>query len=392
MTTTIKLESHVLGSPNGSLEHDTSIKEIKGENLQSPSTPTGSKRKSPRKKTPVKRARAKDSDNEEDDSKDNSLEVDIEDLGPPTNWLQMYETLRHQRATGPLAPVDTMGCDSHTHSDAHTARFHTVVSLMLSAQCKDTQNALTMAHLKRTLPGGLTLRDIRTIDEADLADLIRPCGMHNRKAQYLKRAAELLHTEFKDDVPRTIEGLLRLPGVGPKMGYLILSSAWGIVDGIGVDTHVHRICNLLGWVKTTAPEQTRVALQAWLPRALWKEINHLMVGHGQTVCLPRGRRCDECALAGMGCPSVVAPSPARKRRVKLEAVKYEDEDEKTATDLRQDDAGIPAKMEIIEGVTEDQIDRDLRDIATEVSPYFAKQIEQDLAMVEDGRVKKMEQE
>ncbi|KMU87199.1 endonuclease III [Coccidioides immitis H538.4] len=84
------------------------------------------------------------------------------------------------------------------------------------------------------------------------------------------------------------------------MAYLCMSSAWGVDDGIGVDVHVHRITNLWGWVRTKTPEETRVLLEAWLPREKWREINWLLVGLGQTVCLPVGRRCWECALAGTG--------------------------------------------------------------------------------------------
>jgi len=86
------------------------------------------------------------------------------------------------------------------------------------------------------------------------------------------------------DIPSTIEGLVSLPGVGPKMAYLCMSAAWGRDEGIGVDVHVHRITNLWGWHKTKTPEETRITLEAWLPRDKWHDINHLLVGFGQTWC------------------------------------------------------------------------------------------------------------
>ena len=118
--------------------------------------------------------------------------------------------------------------------------------------------------------------------------------------RYIKATAEILRDKHAGDIPDTIEGLTSLPGVGPKMAYLCLSAAWDRTEGIGVDVHVHRITNLWGWHKTKSPEDTRHALQAWLPRDKWREINWLLVGFGQTVCLPAGRRCGDCDLGLSG--------------------------------------------------------------------------------------------
>ncbi|CCG83566.1 Endonuclease III-like protein, partial [Taphrina deformans PYCC 5710] len=219
------------------------------------------------------------------------IEDDIEDLSPPPNWQIQFEALREFRRNGPAAPVDTMGCDVHEHVDPKTRRLHCLISLMLSAQCKDEANALVMAAMKRTLPRGFTLEDLLEISQEDLALLIRPAGMHNNKSKFIKRVAIILRDEYEGDIPDTAEGMMALPGVGPKMAMLCMASAWNQVVGIGVDVHVHRISNLLGWVKTNAPEKTRAALETWLPKSYWREINHLMVGHGQMTCRPIGRRC-----------------------------------------------------------------------------------------------------
>jgi endonuclease-3 len=108
------------------------------------------------------------------------------------------------------------------------------------------------------------------------------------------------------------------------MAYLTMSAAWGRDEGIGVDVHVHRITNLWGWHKTQQPEQTRAALESWLPKDKWHDINNLLVGFGQTICLPVGRKCGNCKLAERGlCPSaVVAKSTKVKKEeavVKVEA-------------------------------------------------------------------------
>jgi endonuclease-3 len=99
------------------------------------------------------------------------------------------------------------------------------------------------------------------------------------------------------------------------MAYLCLSAAWDRTEGIGVDVHVHRITNLWGWHATKTPEETRFALQSWLPRDRWREINWLLVGFGQTVCLPVGRRCGECDLGLRGlCRAAERGKVARGRR------------------------------------------------------------------------------
>lgn len=185
---------------------------------------------------------------------------------------------------------------------------------MLSSQTKDTTNALAMRRLQTELPPpGLTLENILAVDPVQLNELIYAVGFHNNKTKYIKAAALILRDRFGGDIPDTIEGLTSLPGVGPKMGYLCLSAAWGRTEGIGVDVHVHRITNLWKWHTTKTPEETRKALQGWLPRDKWHEINHLLVGFGQTICTPVGRDCGSCTLSSRGlCPSAIV---AKKKKV-----------------------------------------------------------------------------
>lgn len=117
-----------------------------------------------------------------------------------------------------------------------------------------------------------------------------------RKVEYIKRTSTILLNKYDSDIPKTVKELCELPGVGPKMAHICMRNAWGVVSGIGVDTHVHRICNRLKWVRkeTKTPEETRNELEDWLPRPLWSEVNHLLVGFGQETCLPRFPKCSEC--------------------------------------------------------------------------------------------------
>ena len=105
-------------------------------------------------------------------------------------------------------------------------------------------------------------------------------GFHNKKAEYIKKATKIINDEHGGLVPDDYKKLIALPGVGPKMAHLVLQEAFGRVEGVSVDSHVHRICNRLNWVKTKTAEETMVALESWLPRDKWKEINLLLVGFG----------------------------------------------------------------------------------------------------------------
>lgn len=248
---------------------------------------------------------------------------------PPSNWETIYSIVKKMREDNPTAPVDTMGCAElyWRGSSPRDRRFQTLIALMLSSQTKDTVTAVAMQRLHTELgeqkpapvafpvikteydegkdqvaakDSTLNLENILAVSPERLNELIRTVGFHNNKTKYIKAAAVILRDQYNSDIPETPKELMKLPGVGPKMAYLCMSAAWGKHEGIGVDVHVHRITNLWGWQKSKNPEETRMALQSWLPRDKWHEINKLLVGLGQTVCLPVGRRCGECDLAGKG--------------------------------------------------------------------------------------------
>ncbi|KAJ0296622.1 hypothetical protein COL516b_011479 [Colletotrichum fioriniae] len=277
---------------------------------------------------------------------------------PPTDWLRIYNTVKEMRLHGAArnAAVDTMGCERLFHPDAseRDRRFHILIALMLSSQTKDTVNAVAMKRLMTELPpheegaaGGLCLENMLAVEPALLNELIWAVGFHNNKTKFIKAAAIILRDKFNSDIPDTIEGLTSLPGVGPKMAYLCLSAAWDRTEGIGVDVHVHRITNLWGWHKTTQPEATRHALQSWLPKDKWREINWLLVGFGQTVCLPVGRKCGDCEL-GLGGLCKAAERKKVNEGRKMREVKVDVKEE--------DDGDVFIKTE--EVVKEEQVVRD----------------------------------
>ncbi|KAF5659482.1 endonuclease III [Fusarium heterosporum] len=259
-------------------------------------------------------------------------------IEPPSDWEAIYDTVRRMRAPGGRAygaAVDTMGCERLADRSASPKdqRFHTLVALMLSSQTKDTVNAVVMKKMQAELPPfepgappGLNLNNILAIDPKLLNEFIWAVGFHNNKTKYIKQSAEILRDKWDGDIPDTLEGLVSLPGVGPKMAFLCLSVAWGKTLGIGVDVHVHRITNLWGWHKTKNPEETRTTLQSWLPQDRWHEINHLLVGLGQSVCLPVGRKCGECDVGLEGlCKAADRAKVSAGRKLKAEETKLEAE-------------------------------------------------------------------
>jgi endonuclease-3 len=264
------------------------------------------------------------------------------EIHPPNDWAEVYALVKEMRTKGAAcnAAVDTMGCESLAEKNVspRDKRYQTLTALMLSSQTKDTTNALAMKRLQTELPAhspgapaGLNLENVLAVSPELLNELIWAVGFHNNKTRYIKAAAIILRDNYNSDIPDTIEGLMSLPGVGPKMAYLCMSGAWGRTEGIGVDVHVHRITNLWGWhggSGTKGPEETRIALQRWLPRELWHEINWLLVGFGQTVCSPVGRKCGECEVGLRGlCKSAERGKVIAGRKAKEELIKRDKDGE-----------------------------------------------------------------
>lgn len=231
----------------------------------------------------------------------------------PENWRQVYDNICEMRADR-TAPVDSMGCERAHDKNASPAiqRYQCLVSLMLSSQTKDEVNFSAMERLKEY---GLTVQRMIDITDAKLGELIYPVGFWKRKVVYIKETSQMLKEKYDSDIPKSIEELCQLKGVGPKMAYICMNVAWGVPTGIGVDTHVHRIAGRLGWTQTECknPEQTRKSLESWLPKDRWIEINWLLVGFGQQTCLPVGPRCGDCLNRNI-CPvgKSWVPSPKKK--------------------------------------------------------------------------------
>ncbi|XP_074027524.1 nth-like DNA glycosylase 1 [Leptinotarsa decemlineata] len=225
-------------------------------------------------------------------TENSEIQIPLIDKKAPYNWETVLTNLREMRKNCD-APVDTMGCHKCHEEDAlpNVMRYQILISLMLSSQTKDQVTHAAMEKLKNH---GCTVENILKTSDEKLGELIYPVGFWKSKVKYIKRTTEILEKEYNSDIPDTVEKLCKLPGVGPKMAHICMNTAWGQVTGIGVDTHVHRISNRLGWVDTKTPEETRKALEGWLPYDLWSEVNHLLVGFGQQICQPVRPQCATC--------------------------------------------------------------------------------------------------
>lgn len=237
--------------------------------------------------------------------------------GMPSDFHSLHSLVSELRADR-TAPVDSNGAEElciEDPDDPVTYRYHALIALMLSSQTKDAQVGAAMRRLQAH-PGGLTVAGVHKMDEATLKQLIFGVGFHNNKTVYIKKSTAILVEKFGGDVPPTAAEMIKeLPGVGPKMAFLVDQIAWRRAPaGIGVDTHMHvrtlprsareisssdpappffqcsrppvlpssqRMFNVLKWVESKNPEDTRLQLEHWLPQSYWEDVNLLWVGFGQ---------------------------------------------------------------------------------------------------------------
>ncbi|MFO7303429.1 MAG: endonuclease III [Acidobacteriota bacterium] len=178
--------------------------------------------------------------------------------------------------------------------------FRVLIATLLSAQTRDP---VTHAASTRLFAVADTPQAMMALSEARIAKLIYPVSFYRTKAVHVRACARKIVEEHDGRVPSTMEQLLTLPGVGRKTANLVLILSHASRDNICVDTHVHRISNRLGWVRTKTPEETEHALYRVVPRRYWAEVNLRLVTWGQNVCRPVYPRCGACVLADV-CPKI----------------------------------------------------------------------------------------
>lgn len=175
-----------------------------------------------------------------------------------------------------------------------------LVGTMLSARTQDRTTHAASSRLFRVAP---TAPAMSKLSARAIEKLIFPVGFYRNKAKFVKGIADEIATRFNGRVPETLDELVTLPGVGRKTANLVMILAFRSRDHICVDTHVHRISNRLGWVRTREPEETEHALYKAIEQRWWPSINRLLVTWGQNICRPLVPRCDDCVLRP-DCPRV----------------------------------------------------------------------------------------
>ena len=178
--------------------------------------------------------------------------------------------------------------------------FQVLIATMLSAQTKD---AVTAAASERLFRVARTPAAMARLTHARIRRLIYPVSFYRNKAIHVKETCRQIGERFGGRVPPAMEDLLTLPGVGRKTANLVLILAHRSRDNICVDTHVHRIANRLGWVRTKTPDETEQALYRAVPRRWWPVVNLYLVTWGQNVCRPVYPLCPRCVLVDV-CPRI----------------------------------------------------------------------------------------
>ena len=175
----------------------------------------------------------------------------------------------------------------------HDSPYQLLVATILSAQCTDARVNATTPELFRRYP---TAADLAAATQEDVERIIKPLGFFRAKATNIRGMARGLVDQFGGELPRTLEELITLPGVGRKTANVVLGTAFGMPTGVVVDTHVRRLTNLLGLATSKNPEKIEQELMRLLPAAEWINFSHRLIHHGRRVCVARRPKCAECPL------------------------------------------------------------------------------------------------
>lgn len=197
----------------------------------------------------------------------------------------IIQTLRQSVATMELPIVTEI-------SQNRRSPFEVLIATILSLRTKDE---VTRFASKRLLERAHTPHQMLSLDDSEIAKLIYPVGFYKTKSKTILEISRVLIRDHDGLVPDNLDDLLCLKGVGRKTANLVITLGYGKL-GVCVDTHVHRISNRLGYVKTKTPEQTEMALRAQLPKQYWIQYNDLLVTWGQNVCKPISPICSKCDI------------------------------------------------------------------------------------------------
>ena len=188
----------------------------------------------------------------------------LSSLIPMANFEKVFRVFRKNYRP---VPLETFGKNS----------YKTLVSTLLSSRTKDEATLKASNRLFEKAPN---IKKLGQLEQLEIRNLIYPVGFYKTKAGHLTKLAQIIINDFGGKIPEAREELMRIPGVGRKTANLVLNRAY-CIPAIAVDTHVHKISNMLGWIKTKTPEETEKVLVKILPKKYWSDINRLFVSIGR---------------------------------------------------------------------------------------------------------------
>ncbi|MGB7088098.1 MAG: endonuclease III [Phormidesmis sp.] len=244
-----------------------------------------------------------------------AIPIPLPDMPPPL--LRAFQKLPpKQRALECLRRLKLMYPEAPCSLD-YESPVQLMVATILAAQCTDERvNRVTPALFER-------FPDVSALASADVLELealVRSTGFYRNKAKNIQAACQKIMTEFGAQVPRTMAELTTLPGVARKTANVVLAHAFGIHEGVTVDTHVKRISGLLGLTKHTEPVKVEQDLMKRLPQPDWENWSIRLVYHGRAVCKARSPQCSRCDLLDI-CPGAAKLRKASAKAVKAKATK-----------------------------------------------------------------------
>jgi endonuclease III len=181
-----------------------------------------------------------------------------------------------------------------------TNPFELLIATILSAQCTDERVNLVTAVLFKNFP---TPQDLAQASLPEIEKIIHSAGFYKNKAKNIKSCAQTLVDKHNSIVPKNLDQLIELAGVGRKTANVVLGNAYNITSGVVVDTHVGRLATRWGWTKSASPEKIELDLQGKVPKSDWIMLSHWMIWHGRALCKARSPICEECFLFDR-CPQI----------------------------------------------------------------------------------------
>lgn len=213
---------------------------------------------------------------------------------------------KNEIATEAFERLKKLYPDAHCELN-HSNPFELLLATILSAQCTDARVNMVTPALFKKYPSPQKLAKAKL---EDVEEIIKSVNFFRNKSKSLISCAQTLVEEFNGEIPKTVDELTKLAGVGRKTANVVLGNAFNINVGIVVDTHVKRTAALLGLTKQTDPEKVELDLMKLFPNHTWTELSHLLIFLGRRTCIARRPQCDLCVLNQI-CPSAGKAAKAR---------------------------------------------------------------------------------